>query len=108
MSSDPHKGEDRRLAPRFRIQVPVWFANGTVSGTGVTRDISLTGVRIDEVSVQPDPHAALELRFSFFVGSFETPFRARWIRPTNKGGFAVQFTELGGPQLDLLRRALPV
>lgn len=98
---------ERRVEPRFPIHAPVQFNNGNVEGTGMTGNVSMSGARIDEVSEAPRAGTTLELRFSFYVGSFETPFRGRWVRPT-RDGFAVEFTGLEPSQQELLRRALPV
>ena len=104
---EKHESDERRVETRFSIHVPVEFTNGDVAGTGQTGNVSMSGVRIDDASAAPRAGASLELRFSFFVGSFETALQAQWIRPTHDG-FAVRFTELEPPQLELLRQALPV
>jgi hypothetical protein len=98
---------ERRVETRFPIHVPVEFTNGDVAGSGVTGNVSMSGVRIDDASAEPRAGVNLELRFSFFLGSFETAVQGRWVRPT-RGGFAVQFTDLDPVQQELLHRALPV
>ena len=97
-----------KRAPRFEIRIPVecQFESETVSGT--TANVSTTGVRIAGVSASTrQVGSGLTMRFSFFVGSFDTPFGASVVRHTNDG-FAAHFSALDGRQRELLRQALPV
>ncbi len=101
---------EKRTAPRYEIRVPVecQFEAGTATGT--TANVSTSGVRIAlalaSASTRLSVGSGLTMRFSFFVGSFDTPFGASVVRHTDDG-FAVQFNALDGRQRDLLRRALP-
>ncbi len=97
---------EKRRAPRYKIRVPVecHFESGTASGT--TANVSTSGVRIAS-STRRSVGSGLTMRFSFFAGSFGTPFGASVVRHT-EDGFAVHFNALDGRQRDLLRRALPV
>ena len=67
--------------------------------------LSLSGVRIEQASVAVPIETQLRLRFSFFLGSFETLFRGKVVRHT-ADGFAVQFGSLDAAQLEILRTAL--
>ncbi len=97
--------EERRVALRFQVRAPVEYEDST-SGHGLTWDISLSGVRIENASAPVGLGTTLELRFSFFPGSFETPLGGNVVRHTDSG-FAAKFISLQGFQRDLLRRALP-
>lgn len=98
--------QERRSAPRSTIQVPVEYED-FVTGRGFTEDLSLSGARIEHVSVVVPIGEELRLRFSLFSGSFETRFESKVVRHT-KEGFAVQFWSLDVAQLEALRRALPL
>jgi hypothetical protein len=104
---DEQQDNNRRVARRFDIHVPVEFTTSSGEGTGMTGNVSMSGARIDSASAQPSAGTPLELRFSFFVGSFETAFPCRWVRLT-EDGFAVEFSGLEPGQQLLLRSALPV
>ncbi len=75
------------------------------SGRGFTKDVSLSGVRIEQASVAVPIETELRLRFSFFLGSFETLFPGNVVRHTTDG-FAAQFGSLDVAQLEILRTAL--
>ncbi len=97
--------EDRRAAPRLRIQAPMEYRQDAETGRGFTKDVSLSGVRIEQASLAVPIETELRLRFSFFLGSFETLFRGNVVRHTTDG-FAVQFGSLDVAQLEILRTAL--
>ena len=97
--------QERRVAPRLIIQVPVEYGQDDETGRGFTKDVSLSGVRIDQASLAVPTATELRLRFSFFLGSFETLFGGKVVRHTTDG-FAVQFGSLDGAQLATLRTTL--
>ncbi len=97
--------KDRRAAPRLRIQAPMEYGQDAETGRGFTKDVSLSGVRIEQASLAVPIETDLRLRFSFFLGSFDTLFRGEVVRHTTDG-FAVQFRSLDEAQLEILRRAL--
>ena len=99
------KIHERRAMPRVSIQAPTEYENSRV-GSGVTKNVSLSGVLIEYASMSMANQTELRLRFSFFMGSFGTIFRGTVARRT-KDGFAVQFEDMGEAQLEVLRRALP-
>lgn len=102
----PHTDEtDRRRARRFEVRAPTQYAN-TERGTGITENVSISGVLIQNASRLVGVGSSVEVRFSFFPGSFDTAFTAHVIRET-EAGFALQFSDLGPSQLSLLRAALP-
>ncbi len=96
---------EKRLARRFLLRVPVEYENGG-PGSGILWDISESGAHIEEVSRLVESGSSLTLRFSFFVGSFDVPFRGDTVRTTD-WGFAVRFVDVSESQLDMLSRALP-
>ena len=96
--------QERRGARRFSVQAPTEYENSG-HGSGFTEDVSLSGVRVEHASRPISIEAELQLRFSFYHGSFETLFAGTVVRRTNNG-FAVQFGSLNADQLGVLRRAL--
>ena len=97
--------EEQRAAPRFGVQVPTEYENSHM-GSGFTENVSLSGVRIEYASVSMPIQTEIQLRFSFFAGSFDTVFRGSVVRHTD-AGFAVRFVDMGDAQLEVLRRSLP-
>ena len=96
--------EERRAAPRVSIQAPTEYENSYM-GSGFTKNVSLSGVRIEHASISMAIQTEIRLRFSFFMGSFDTVFRGTVVRHT-KDGFAVQFVDMGDAQREVLRRSL--
>ena len=96
--------EERRAARRFSIQVPTEY-EGSQLGSGITENVSFSGVRIAHASISMAVQAQIRLRFSFFMGSFHTVFRGTVVRDTEEG-FALQFGDMGEAQLEVLRRVL--
>ncbi len=72
----------------------------------MTRDISISGVRIDDASTRLDRGELARVRCSFFVGSFQVELVGDVVRHTETG-FAIQFRNLGPDQLKLLHAILP-
>jgi hypothetical protein len=96
---------ERRRAPRFSVFVPLEYQDHGVAGRGFTKNVSRTGVLIEQASSPVPIGADLRLRFSFFLGAFETPFRGEVVRHSEEG-FALQFGSLDEAQLGVLRTAL--
>ncbi len=96
--------EEQRAAPRLSIQAPTEYENSHM-GSGFTKNVSLSGVRIEHASRSIAIQTEIRLRFSFFTGSFDTIFQGTVVRHT-EGGFAVQFGDMGEAQLQMLRRIL--
>ena len=97
---------DARREPRFEVRGPAEYQDGA-SGNGTTWNISFSGVLIENASEQLPIGALVEVRFSFFPGSFDTTFVGRVIRHTERG-FALEFTDLDDPRRKVLTAALPV
>ncbi len=107
MSEQAGRGPPRRRprAPRFSVCAPMEYEDHSVTGRGFTNNVSLSGVLIGQASSPAPIGASLRLRFSFFLGSFETPFRGKVVRHAGDG-FAIQFASLEEAQLGILRTAL--
>ncbi len=97
--------QERRVERRLRIQAPMEYGQDAETGRGFTEDVSLSGVRIEQASLAVPIETELQLRFSFFLGSFETLFRGKVVRHTTDG-FAIQFGSLDVAQLEVLHTAL--
>ena len=102
--------EERRTASRFSVRVPIEYENSRNSqnshmGNGVTGDVSLSGVRIEHASGSMTTQTEIRLRFSFFMGSFDTEFFGTVVRHT-KDSFSVQFVDMDKAQLLVIRRSL--
>jgi hypothetical protein len=82
------------------------YTNGSVRGEGTVWDISASGARIENASEPVSQGTTLGLRSSYYPGSFGVELKGDVVRHTETG-FAVQFVQLGSPQVDLLRRILP-
>jgi hypothetical protein len=98
--------QERRAAPRFSIRVPAESKN-SVQGNGFTKNVSSTGVLFEHASELIQIDTELLMRFSFFHGAFDIPFRGAVVRYT-EGGFAARFVHLEAAQIEVLRRALSV
>ena len=96
--------EDRRTALRFNVQVPTKYENSHM-GYGFTENVSISGVSIEHSSRLIAIQTEIRMRFSFFMGSFDTVFRGTVVRHT-EDGFAVQFVDMGDAQREVLRRSL--
>jgi hypothetical protein len=81
------------------------YEDHSETGRGITKNVSLSGVLIEQASSTAPIEATLRLRFSFFLGSFATVFRGKVVRHAEEG-FAIQFASLEEAQLEILRRAL--
>ena len=95
--------EERRAAPRLGIQAPTEWENSHM-GSGLTENVSSSGVRIEHASGLVAIQTEVQLRFSFFAGSFDIMFQGTVVRHTGPG-FAVQFRDMGEAQLEVLRRS---
>ena len=96
--------EERRAAPRFNVRVPTEYENSHM-GSGLTENVSVSGVLIEPASRSIAIQTEIQLRFSFFIGSFDTVFHGTVVRHT-EGGFAVHFEDMDQVQLEVLRRIL--
>ena len=96
--------EEQRSAPRFSVQAPTEYENSHM-GSGFTKNVSLSGARIEHASISLAIQTEVRLRFSFFMGSFDTVFLGTVVRQTGDG-FAVHFGDMGEAQLEVLRRIL--
>ena len=107
--SEDREQPERRIAPRYRIRVPVEYEQASATGRGTTWDVSISGVHVAMRRASPalSIGSEVKLRFSFFAGSFDVAFPANVVRHTAEG-FAVQFDPLGNAHRDMLRQALPV
>ncbi len=103
----PGEGDDaseRRVAPRYRRHGPVRFTTDEVEGQGTLHDISVTGARVDEVSILLKPGTAAQLEFAPRVDCLPIRVRALVIRET-ENGFAVEFSSVD-PRLKRLLKTL--
>ena len=102
----PGPPQERPRAPRFSVCVPMEYEDHAVTGRGFTENVSLSGVLIERASLPAPIGANLRLRFSFFLGSFETLFKGKVVRHA-EDSFAIRFASLDEAELEILRRALP-
>ena len=80
---------------------------GSYVGNGFTENVSLSGALIEYASRSIPIKTEVRLRFSFFVGSFDTVFQGTVVRHT-EDGFAVHFRDMDEAQLNVLRKFLRV
>ena len=96
----------QRAALRFSVQVPTTYENShDTTGSGLTENLSLSGVLVEHASILIEIQREIRLRFSFFTGSFDTVFRGTVVRHAGDG-FAVQFGDMGEAHLEVLRRGI--
>jgi len=100
-------GSDRRVAPRYLIDAPVRIRCGNVCKRGKVRDMSSTGVRIEDIDLQPPEGTRLQLEFSFFKDSPPVPLAGEVVRKTDTGGFCVEFRAVDSRTRAVLRVVLP-
>ena len=80
----------------MEMRVPVIYG-GANTGAGFTVNLSTSGVLIESVSASIAPGAAVGLRFSCCLGSFESELCGKVARRT-ADGFAVHFDALDALQ----------
>ena len=94
--------EEKRAAPRFQVQVPTDYENSH-AGSGLTENLSFSGVLIESASSSIAVQSEVQLRFAFFIGSSNTVFRGTVVRQSSDG-FAVHFGDMDEAQRRVLRR----
>ncbi len=100
--------DQERRAPRLSIQVPTEYEyESSTPGSGLTENVSTSGVLVEHASAAFPIDAELRMRFSFFHGSFDTLFTGAVVRHT-ADGFAARFVRLETAQIEVLRTVLPV
>ena len=57
---------EKRAAPRFLVQVPTDYENSH-AGSGLTENLSLSGVLIEPASTAIELQTEIQLRFAFFI-----------------------------------------
>ena len=97
-------GRDRRAAHRYTVRVSTEYESSEV-GNGFTENVSISGALVEYASRVIPIQTKIQLRFSFFPGSFDTVFRRIVARHT-EDGFAVEFVDMGKTQLEVLRKIL--
>jgi hypothetical protein len=98
---------DRRAAPRYVFEVPVTIATRTHKGTGTTRDVSLSGARIERADHVPAVGTRVRLRISFFADTPPADLAGKVVRLTGSGGFCVAFERGASRMRELLRVVVP-
>ncbi len=105
--SDTNESLTRRIAPRYRLQVPVRISDSQRKGAGTTADMSASGVRVENSNIRPPDGLKIELRFAFFPNSPPIKISAEVVRTTETGGFAARFYDLDWRMQRVLRAILP-
>ncbi len=96
--------KEQRAAQRYSVRVSTEYESSDM-GSGFTENVSLSGALIEYASRSLPLKTKIRLRFSFFVGSFDTVFLGTVVRHT-EDGFAVRFRDMDGAQLAVLRKCL--
>ena len=100
------RSSEKRAAQRSSVRAPVEYAGDEIQGTGISENVSVSGLLIEHVSSPVALGQELRIRLSLFQGSFDTEFRARVVRITEEG-FAIQFLRLDPAQMEVLLTSLP-
>ncbi len=91
---------------RELVQVSAGFEGPHISGQGLTRDISTSGARIEEIDGCPPVGMPLVVQLFIFPNQQPLTVEASVVRQTESGGFAVEFDTLDHRMCDLLRLTL--
>lgn len=85
----PGRDMDKRQAPRFKARFDAIYSSGSAEGTGVVRDLSYFGARLEDVSLWPA--LGTVVRLYVFIQPV-TPFElvGRVVRRT-ESGFAIEW-----------------
>ena len=92
-------GNERRVAPRFKLRLAVGFVGTGVAGRGSTADLSSSGARLAGVTESVPDGTTVQLAFGVMDDSLT--LRAEVVRQAREG-FAVRFLETSFPE-SLLR-----
>jgi hypothetical protein len=105
---EPCDDGPRRVAPRIDLSVPVAVEMGTTCDDGTLCDISLSGARLERTGIRPMSGDRVSIVFG--LKGFVQPFEiiARVVRPTDSGGYAVQFEAIDPKLKATLEAALSV
>ncbi len=102
MSQGDGQGQERRIEPRYQGRYKVVFRTHEEQGSGTLHDISMSGARVDEASMQPKPGARLRLEFAPRADCLPVEVLAHVVRECGSG-FAVEFSALDPRMKRLLR-----
>ena len=104
MSQGDEQGQERRIAPRYRNRYKVVFRTDDEQGSGTLHDISMSGARVEDASMQPKPGTRIRLEFAPRADCLPVEVRAHVVRECGSG-FAVEFSALD-PRMKRLLRSL--
>jgi hypothetical protein len=96
---------EKRTARRIRVRFRARYKGRNVTGSGLVRNISISGALIDPAEPPLLAGGEVRVRFSFFEDSLPVELKALVARET-ASGFAVRFTEVSPRVLSLLRLAV--
>ncbi len=105
--SDTNEPVTRRIAPRYRLEVPVRISTDQRRGEGTTGNMSASGVLVENSNMRPPDGLKIELKFAFFPNSPPISILAEVVRTTESGGFAARFCDLDWRMQRVLRAILP-
>ncbi len=104
MSEGDGQAQERRIEVRYRDRYKVVFRTDEEQGSGTLHDISLSGARVDEATLQPEPGTRLRLEFAPRADCLPVEILAQVVRECGSG-FAVEFSAID-PRLKRLLRSL--
>jgi hypothetical protein len=89
-----HPEGPQPVSPRIAVTIPVTVELGTSRDAGTLSDLSLSGARLENTAIRPALGSLVTLLYA--PEGYTTPFEviARVVRPTDTGGYAVQFEAL--------------
>ncbi len=96
---------ERLQARRYEFSGPVEFRGDEGLGTGTIWNVSASGALIERASAIVERGTPLQLRVSYYPGSFEIELPSEVVR-TTPTGFAVRFTSLDAESRRLLAKVL--
>ncbi len=104
MSQGDGQGQERRSEPRYRDRYKVVFRTDEEQGSGTLRDISMSGARVEEASMQLKPATRVRLEFAPRADCLPVEVTAHVVRECGSG-FAVEFSAID-PRMKRLLRSL--
>ena len=99
--------KDKRVAPRFQLEIPVKMFRKGQDGQGFVQDISASGARIERATIKPTEGSRLRIEMSLFKESARMPLYGEVVRHTDSGGFCVRFVNMDPRMQRVLRVLLP-
>ncbi len=95
--------EEPRREERKTVNIPATVLVGEAALPAMILNLSASGARIEDCEQRPEEGTPISLKFCFFEGADPQTLRAKVVRQTDTGGFAVEFQGLDSRAKGILR-----